>query len=122
MTRAAVFVGAVVLAWLIWDTDADPVRLAHGLPWIFDFVRRMIPPDLGVLPAALAGAGKTGGIALLGTAVAALLALPLGFLSARDIAAGAGFYPARAVLNFFPAVDPPGFPPLFFAAGRARTL
>src|SRR2546427_539877 len=80
MTRAAVFVGAVVLAGLIWDTEADPVRLAHGLPWIFDFVRRMIPPDPRVLPAALVGAGKTGEIALLGPAVAAAPVLPL-FLS-----------------------------------------
>src|SRR2546422_2555045 len=112
MTRAAVFVGAVVLAWLIWDTEADPVRLAHGLPWILDFVRRMIPPDLGVLPAALAGAGKTVGIALLGTAGAAVLALPPRVLSARDIAAGAGFFPAPVVLNFFPSVDTPVYRPV----------
>ena len=116
MTRAAVFVGAVVLAWLIWDTEADPVRLAHGLPWILDFVRRMIPPDLGVLPAALAGAVKTVEIALLGTAVAAVLALPLGFLSARNIAAGAVFYPARAVLNFFRSVDTLVYALVFVAA------
>src|SRR2546422_209337 len=116
MTRAAVFVGAVVLAWLIWDTEADPVRLAHGLPWILDFVRRMIPPDLGVLPAALAGAVKTVEIALLGTAVAAILALPLGFLSARNIAAGAVFYPARAVLNFFRSVDTLVYALVFVAA------
>src|SRR3989442_14066828 len=118
MTRAAVFVGAVVLAWLIWDTDADPVRLAHGLPWIFDFVRRMIPPDLRVLPAALAGAVKTVEIAVLGTAVAAVLALPLGFLSARNVAAGAVFYPARAVLNFFRSVDTLVYALVFVAAVR----
>src|SRR2546428_13685669 len=116
MTRAAVFVGAVVLAWLIWDTEADPVRLAHGLPWIFGFVRRMIPPDLGVLPAALVGAVKTVEIALLGTAVAAVLALPLGFLSARNVAAGAVFYPARAVLNFFRSVDTLVYALVFVAA------
>src|SRR2546425_11177250 len=95
MTRAAVFVGAVVLAWLIWDTEADPVRLAHGLPWIFDFVRRMIPPDPRVLPAALVGAVKTVEIALLGTAV---------------------FYPARAVLNFFRSVDTLVYALVFVAA------
>ena len=116
MTRAAVFVGAVVFAWLIWDTEADPVRLAHGLPWILDFVRRMIPPDLGVLPAALVGAVKTVEIALLGTAVAAVLALPLGFLSARNIAAGAVFYPARVVLNFFRSVDTLVYALVFVAA------
>src|SRR5881398_2779852 len=116
MTRAAVFVGAVVLAWLIWDTEADPVRLAHGLPWILDFVRRMIPPDLGVLPAALLGAVKTVEIALLGTAVAAALALPLGFLSARNVAAPAVFHPARATLNFFRSVDTLVYALIFVAA------
>ena len=48
-----------------------------------------MPPDPSVLPAALAGALKTVEIALLGTTVAAALALPLGFLSARNVAAGA---------------------------------
>src|SRR5439155_19880797 len=81
----------VLLGWLVWDTGADPVRLARGVPWILDFIRRMMPPDLRALPAALAGALKTVEIALLGTAVAAVLALPLGFLSARNVAPGAVF-------------------------------
>src|SRR5262245_41508445 len=100
-TRAAIFVALVVLASPVWDTGADPVRLARGVPWILDFVGRMLPPDLRVLPAALRGAVTTVEIALLGTAVAAVVALPLGFLSARNVAPAAVFYPARAVLNFF---------------------
>src|SRR2546426_230975 len=116
MRRAAVFVGAVVFAWLVWDTGADPVRLVQGLPWILDFARRTIPPDPRVLPAALAGALTTVEIALLGTAVAAALALPLGFLSARNVAPGAVFYPARAVLNFFRSVDTLVYALVFVAA------
>src|SRR5258705_13966637 len=98
--RGGAFVALVGLGWVVWDTGADPVRLARGVPWILDFLRRMMPPDLHVLPAALLGALKTVEIALLGTAVAAVLALPLGFLSARNVAPGAVFYPPRAVLNF----------------------
>ena len=105
MRRAVLFVALVVLAWLVWDTGADPVRLARGLPWILDFLRRMMPPDPSVLPAAL-----------LGTAVAAVLALPLGFLSARNVAPGAVFYPARAVLNFFRSVDTLVYALVFVAA------
>jgi phosphonate transport system permease protein len=116
MRRAALFVGLVVLAWLAWDTGADPVRLARGLPWILDFLRRMIPPDLAVLPATLAGAVKTVEIALLGTAVAAVLALPLGFLSARNVAPPRIFYPARAVLNLFRSVDTLVYALVFVAA------
>jgi phosphonate transport system permease protein len=116
MRRAGLFVGLVVLAWLLWDTGADPVRLARGVPWILDFLRRMIPPDLTVLPATLAGALKTVEIALLGTAVAAVLALPLGFLSARNVAPAPVFYPARTVLNLFRSIDTLVYALVFVAA------
>jgi len=116
LKRAALFAAIVVLAWTAWDTGADPVRFVRGLPWIADFLRRMLPPDLRVLPAALLGAIKTFEIALLGTAVAALLALPLGFLSARNVAAPAVFHPARATLNLFRSVDTLVYALIFVAA------
>jgi phosphonate transport system permease protein len=114
--RAALFVGLVVLAWVAWDTGADPWRLARGLPWIADFLRRMLPPDPSVLPAALKGALLTVEIALLGTAVAAVLALPLGFVSARNVAPAPIFYPARTVLNLFRSVDTLVYALIFVAA------
>ena len=116
MKRAAAFVGLVVFAWLVWDTSADPARLARGIPWIVDFLRRMMPPDLRVLPAVLKGALTTIEIALLGTTVAAALALPLGFLSARNVSAPSIFYPARAILNFFRSVDTLVYALVFVAA------
>src|SRR6185369_14042211 len=88
----------------------------RGAPWILDFLRRMMPPDLAVLPAALLGALKTLEIAVLGTAVAAALALPLGFLSARNVAPAPVFYPARVVLNFFRSVDTLVYALIFVAA------
>jgi phosphonate transport system permease protein len=114
--RAVLFVALVVLGWIAWDTSADPVRLARGLPWMLDFFRRMLPPDLTVLPAALLGALKTVEIALLGTTVAAVAALPLGFLSARNVAPPPLFYPARAVLNFFRSIDTLVYALVFVAA------
>jgi phosphonate transport system permease protein len=116
MRRAALFVALAALAWVAWDTGADPVRFVRGLPWIVDIVGRMLPPDLRVLPAALLGALKTVEIALLGTAVAAVLALPLGVVSARNVAAPGLFYPARAVLNFFRSVDTLVYALIFVAA------
>ena len=116
MGRAVAFVAVVVLAWIAWDTSADPVRLARGMPWMLDFFRRMLPPDLSVLPAALLGALKTVEIALLGTTVAAVLALPLGFISARNVAPPPLFYPARAVLNFFRSIDTLVYALVFVAA------
>jgi phosphonate transport system permease protein len=109
-------VALAALGWVVWDTGADPVRLARGLPWILDFLRRMLPPDLRVLPSALAGALTTVEIALLGTVVAAVLALPLGLVSARNVAPPSLFYPARAVLNFFRSVDTLVYALIFVAA------
>ena len=105
-----------VLGWAAWDTGADPVRLVRGLPWLLDIVRRMLPPDLRVLPSALAGAITTVQIALLGTSIAAVLALPLGFLSARNVAAPSVFYPARTALNFLRSVDTLVYALVFVAA------
>jgi phosphonate transport system permease protein len=114
--RAAWLAAALVLLGIAWDIDADPLRLARGFPWMWDFVRRMLPPDFAVLPAALAGALTTVEIALLGTTLAALLAVPLGFLSARNVAPPAVYYGMRAVLNFFRSIDTLVYALLFVAA------
>ena len=116
MRRAALFVTLVLFAWLVWDTGADPVRLARGVPWMLDFLRRMLPPDLHVLPSALKGALITVEIALLGTMVAATVALPLGFVSARNVAPSALFVPSRVVLNLFRSVDTLVYALIFVAA------
>jgi phosphonate transport system permease protein len=83
---------------------------------MWDFVRRMVPPDFAVLPAALAGALTTVEIALLGTALAAALAVPLGFLSARNVAPPGVYYTARAALNFFRSIDTLVYALFFVAA------
>ena len=116
MRRAVLFVGLLALGWAAWDTGADPIRLARGVPFILDFLWRTIPPDPRVLPSALAGALTTVEIALLGTAVAAVLALPLGFVSARNVAPAPLFHPARSVLNFFRSVDTLVYALVFVAA------
>jgi phosphonate transport system permease protein len=116
MRRAGLFAALLLLAWLAWDTGFDPARFARGVPWMADFLRRMLPPDLSVLPSALLGALTTIEIALLGTAVAAIIALPLGFLSARNVARRSVFHPARAVLNLFRSIDTLVYALVFVAA------
>jgi phosphonate transport system permease protein len=116
MRRAGLFAALLLLAWLAWDTGFDPGRFARGIPWMADFLRRMLPPDLSVLPSALLGALTTIEIALLGTAVAAIIALPLGFLSARNVAGRGVFHPARAVLNLFRSIDTLVYALVFVAA------
>ena len=116
MKRAAWLGAAALLVAIAWDTDASPARLVRGLPWMWDFVRRMLPPDLTVLPAALRGAVGTIEIALLGTVLAAALAVPLGFLSARNVAPPGVYYAVRTALNFFRSIDTLVYALLFVAA------
>ena len=115
--RLALGLGALLLyGWFLAATEVSLNRFVRGLPWMADFLRRMFPPDLSVLESALVGALQTLQIAVVGTTVAAVLALPLGFLSARNVAGGRIFYPARAILNFFRSIDTMVYALFFVAA------
>jgi phosphonate transport system permease protein len=116
MKRAGWLAVAILLMAIAWHIDADPARLVRGLPWMWGFLRRMVPPDLSVLPSALKGAVGTIEIALLGTGLAAALAIPLGFLSARNVAPPALYYTVRTALNFFRSIDTLVYALLFVAA------
>lgn len=105
-----------VYAWFLSETEVSLPRFIRGIPWMADFIRRMIPPDLSVLGSAVVGALQTLQIAVVGTSVAALVALPLGFLSARNVVSRPVFYPARAVLNLFRSVDTMVYALFFVAA------
>jgi phosphonate transport system permease protein len=117
IVRLMVFVLAAVLyAKFLWDTEVSLFKLERGLPWMADFVWRMFPPDFSVLNSALKGALQTLEIAVVGTSIAALLALPLGFLSARNIAPPSVFYGMRGILNFFRSIDTMVYALFFVAA------
>ena len=110
------FALVAVYAWFLSASEVSLPRFIRGIPWMADFIRRMIPPDLSVLGSAVVGALQTLQIAVVGTSVAALVALPLGFLSARNVVSRPVFYPARAVLNLFRSVDTMVYALFFVAA------
>jgi phosphonate transport system permease protein len=107
--------GAVVV-WSAVATEVSLGRMVEGLPYMWDFVRRMVPPDLSVLGNAVRGAIETVQIAIVGTAVAAVLALPVGFAAARNAAPRWLFYSSRLLLNAFRAVDTLVYALFFVAA------
>ena len=113
-TAWVVILGAI--AWSAVETEVSLGRLIEGLPFMWDFMRRMVPPDLSVLGNALRGAVETIQIAVVGTAVAAVLALPLAFAAARNAAPPWLFYWARSLLNAFRAVDTLVYALFFVAA------
>ncbi|HKZ08852.1 MAG TPA: phosphonate ABC transporter, permease protein PhnE [Methylomirabilota bacterium] len=120
MTRAGRRVGwlaiAALFVWSAWATEVSLERGIEGIPFVLEFLRRMVPPDPSVLGHALRGAAQTLQIAVVGTAIAALLALPLGFLAARNVSPPWLFYVARSLLNVFRAVDTLVYALIFVAA------
>jgi phosphonate transport system permease protein len=108
-------IGALFV-WSAWATEVSATRMVEGVPYMLDFLRRMVPPDLSVLGQALTGALQTLEIAVVGTGVAALLALPMGFAAARNVAPPWLFVAARSVLNVFRAIDTLVYALFFVAA------
>src|SRR5262249_27491639 len=111
--------GAAIAAAFVWSTIGTEVsigRVIKGVPFVWDLLRPMVSPDPSVLGNALRGAVQTIEIAVVGTAVAAVLALPVGFAAARNAAPGWLFYAARLLLNAFRAVDTLVYALFFVAA------
>jgi phosphonate transport system permease protein len=108
-------VGAVFI-WSAVATEVSVGRMVEGLPFMWDFLRRMVPPDPSVLGNAIRGAIQTIQIAIVGTVVAAVLALPVGFAAARNAAPRWLFYTSRLLLNAFRAVDTLVYALFFVAA------
>ncbi len=120
MTSASRWAGGLAIAaafvWSLWSTDASLQRLVEGVPFMLDFIRRMFPPDPSVLGQALHGALQTVQIAIVGTIVAAVLAVPLALSAARNTAPRWVFYWVRSALNVFRAIDTLVYALFFVAA------
>ena len=86
------------------DLDFSPAKLLSGLSQLGWITLMMIPPDPGSsLPAYLSALGETLSIALLGTTIAAVAALPVSLLAARNIIPSNLLrFPVRRVSRFHP--------------------
>jgi phosphonate transport system permease protein len=89
------------------DLDFSPARMLAGLHQLGWIVMLMIPPDPGSsMPAYLAALGETLSIALLGTTLAAVFALPVSLLAAKNIVLSNIFrFPVRRFLDSIRGVD-----------------
>ena len=89
------------------DLDFSPARLLSGLHQLGWITLMMIPPDPGSsLPAYLVALGETLSIALLGTTIAAVFALPVSLLAAKNIVPSNIFrFPVRRFLDSIRGVD-----------------
>ncbi|MBB5393407.1 MULTISPECIES: phosphonate ABC transporter, permease protein PhnE [unclassified Herbaspirillum] len=82
---AAVALAALVLAWSAQGTQLSWSELASGLPQIGDFLSRSFPPNWSILGNLLDPAIETVQIALWGTLLGVLGAIPVSFLAARNL-------------------------------------
>ncbi|MGX9430342.1 MULTISPECIES: phosphonate ABC transporter, permease protein PhnE [Bradyrhizobium] len=96
-----------VFAFGLFDLDFSPTKLVSGLRELGWITLMMVPPDPGSsLPTYLSALGETLSIALLGTTLAAFMALPVSLLAARNIVPSAIFrFPVRRFLDTIRGVD-----------------
>src|SRR4051794_11028723 len=60
-------------------------KLWDGTPFMADFLTRMFPPDLSILPRALQETLLTIELAWISTIIAAVISVPIGFIAASNI-------------------------------------
>jgi len=77
--------GVGVLVWSARAIDLSLTELLRGLPWIFDFLSRMLPPNPAFFGRLVKPALETIQIALWGTLFSVAMALPVCFLAARNL-------------------------------------
>ncbi|MGD2141444.1 MAG: phosphonate ABC transporter, permease protein PhnE [Burkholderiales bacterium] len=105
------------LAWSMRDLNLSLAELIRGLPWIGDFVARMFPPNWGFMERLIKPVVETIQIAIWGTLLAVLLALPLCFFAARNLTPSLlMFHAARQVFNLSRGINELIFALIFVAA------
>jgi phosphonate transport system permease protein len=105
-TPAMVLLAFGIFVFGLVDLDFSPTRFVSGLRELGWITLLMLPPDPGSsLPLYLKALGETLSIALLGTTLAATLALPVSLLAARNIVPEVLRFPVRRVLDSIRGVD-----------------
>jgi len=106
-TPAMIVAAFAVFIFGLVDLDFSPAKLFAGLSQLGWITLMMIPPDPGSsLPAYLSALGETMSIALLGTTIAAVAALPFSLLAARNIIPSGWLrFPVRRFFDSIRGVD-----------------
>lgn len=108
---------AGILAWSGRDLNLSLAEFTKGLPWIADFISRMFPPNWGFMERLVQPVLETIQLAIWGTLLAVLLALPLCFVAARNLTPSLLlFHAARQVFNLARGINEIIFALIFVAA------
>ena len=105
-TPAMVMLAFGIFLFGLVDLDFSPARFVSGLRELGWISMLMLPPDPGSsLPLYLKALGETLSIALLGTTIAAVLALPVSLLAARNVVPDMIRFPVRRLLDSIRGID-----------------
>ena len=105
-TPAMALLALGVFVFGLVDLDFSPTRFILGLRELGWITLMMLPPDPGSsFPVYLRALGETLSIALLGTTLAAVVALPISLLAARNIVLEVLRFPVRRLLDSIRGID-----------------
>ncbi|WP_421950084.1 phosphonate ABC transporter, permease protein PhnE [Pelagibacterium sp.] len=88
----------LIVMWSWSGSEIDLPRLAESGGRIAEFLGRMMPPDLSVLPVVIESSAETLRIAILGTVGCIFLSAVLGLLAARNLTPAIVHVPLKTVL------------------------
>ena len=96
---------AVLVILLLWGSsiqvDASFSKLVVGFPNIMDLLKEMVPPDWSYFQVITTAMLDTIRMAIIGTTLGAILAIPLALFAASNVFTNTFLYsPARMILNF----------------------
>ncbi|MEI2317487.1 phosphonate ABC transporter, permease protein PhnE [Bacillus paramobilis] len=96
---------AILVILLLWGSsvqvDASFSKLVVGFPNMIDLLKEMVPPDWSYFQVITTAMLDTIRMAIIGTTLGAILAIPLALLAASNVFTSTFLYgPARLVLNF----------------------
>jgi phosphonate transport system permease protein len=114
----AIALALAVFYAVSWDlAQVSPAKLVTGIPRMASWAVKAWPPATDELSVLLQRAAETVAMAAVGTTAAAILALPLCVLAARNVTPSMVlYYPARWFLNALRGIDSFVFALLFVAA------
>jgi phosphonate transport system permease protein len=103
---ASAVVTLVVLWWTAVGAQINAQNLINGVPYMLDFLSRMMPPNLEFLEKLWKPALESLQVAIWGTILGVVLALPLTVFAARNLTPHpAVFHATRQVLNVMRGIN-----------------
>ncbi len=108
---------AAVLSYTASQIGLNPAAVALGIPYMWDFLTRMFPPELGYVTLLVDATIETVQIAVWGTLIAIILSIPFALLGAQNTTPHIlVFHATRIFLNALRAINELVFALIFVSA------